>query len=958
MFTATSCGRWIVPLLTVLTMLSIPLVLLADGSVGGKPAPATAPSGLAGRTATAHTDDRASLNQIAAAIGRLSSPSHAERDKASAFLWNAGPKAVPALREAARSSDTEVATRAKDILDQFSLGILPDIPENVRKLVQRIRTDDETQRQQDVADLVQMGPEALGVLAALVEHGMQDQRIYWQLHTEAGNRLSQTIPQLIGEGADDAKIRHAFDLGLAMQDEDTVVGFAAWCISRGKLDEAMLEFAPMEETRPLVLIRLHQAKGNAAKARDLARKYLPLEAMKLALDHGDWNEALALVERNEEAWQKKYDLKGLTAACHRLLGNKVEFARSLDKLATTDVSVPAAGPDTNAYLINEAFEPAVKQLVAHDSSVDAANLLIEQCSYDQAMRLVEKLPRKPRADDAEAVANRIATAGARATLMFLQGRIDEGMKLTKEIETKQADEAYLSQALQVYKTVGMAYEARRCARQLLRIGIDRDPLVLSPTSVTQSSGFEVIYPARCQETLALARMLKQAFPKDGLDALLEKIDLILSAKPDSQKLKAIVDKVPADYFVQFLEDLRSDDILTEDINYCFSLGGAQLLVAKACRSAGMTKASEDYIKGLVKGMDYLQSQPFMAATLWKGIADIYAEAGLWPQAYENYLRASKLWPSDGEYVFLAGLSAQRSGKTDEGKRLMDRGALMILVNRSELGEFVAITYRYDLPQARQQMFELVLRTGGPEYLESAGGWDWYIQQLEQAGQYAKAAAAWERIRLSYLSSTTYVPGVEPILKASQQLHKELALAAIARRDFDAAMAEAQTSLSAWRTRMEGSLPDMLAALEKAGRKDLTQTLYAQAKGCLDDLLKRYPRSPRLLNDEAWLLACCHRDLPQALTLAQECVKLAPEACMFDTLSEIQFQLGNPTAALATAEKAMELDDGSDPYFIEYMRQQYVRLRKGDPQAAQIRVRDNPPGRNFGDTPEFPDAEPE
>ena len=958
MSTATSCGRWIVPLLTVFVILSIPLVLLADGSAGGKPATTTAPSGLATRTATAPAYDRASPDQIAAAIGRLNSPSHSERDKASAFLWNAGSKAVPALRDAARSSDTEVATRAKDILDQFSLGILPDIPENVRKLAQKVRTDGAEQQQQDIAELLQMGPQSLGVLVALTGHGMQDQRIYWQLHTEASNRLSQVIPQLIGEGADDGKIRHAFDLGLAMQDEDTIVGFATWCIARSKLDEAILEFAPMEETRPLVLIRLYQAKGDTAKARDLARKYLPLEAMKFALDHGDWNEALTLVERNEEAWKKKYDLKGLKASCYRLLGNKVEFARSLDKLATNDVSGPAAGPDTSAYLINEAFEPAVKQLVAHDSSVDAANLLIEQCSYDQALHLVEKQPKKPRTGDADALANRIAVAAAHATVMFYQGRIDEGMKLTKEFETKQADECYLGQAVQVYKAVGMASEARRCARQLLRVGIDRDPLVLSPTSVTLTSDFSVIYPARCDATLALARMLKQAFPKDGLDALLEKIDLILSAKPDPQKLKAIVDKVPADYFAQFLDDLRSDEMLTEGINYGPSLGGAQLLLAQACRAAGMTKASEDYIKGLAKGMDYLQSQPYMASTLWKGIADIYAEAGLWPQAYENYLKASKLWPNDGEYVFMAGLSAQRSGKADEGNRLMDRGVLMILVGRSGLSEFVSLTYQYDLAQFRQKVLDMALRTGGLEYLESAGGWDWYIQQLERAGQYAKAAAAWERIRLSYLSNTTYVPGFEPVLKASQQLHKELALAAIARKDFDTAMAEAQASLSAWRAHMEGSLPDLLTALEKANRKDLAHTLYAQAKGCLDNLLKRYPKSPRLLNSEAWLLACCHRDLPQALALAQECVKLASATSMLDTLSEIQFQLGDSTAALATAEKAMELDDGSDPYFFEYMRQQYIRLGKGDPKTAQIRMRDNPPGRNFSDIPEFPEGEPE
>lgn len=69
----------------------------------------------------------------------LGNESYATRQAASAKLWQLGDRALPALREAARDPDPEIAFRARDILLKLDLGILPDTAPDVIRLIERYR---------------------------------------------------------------------------------------------------------------------------------------------------------------------------------------------------------------------------------------------------------------------------------------------------------------------------------------------------------------------------------------------------------------------------------------------------------------------------------------------------------------------------------------------------------------------------------------------------------------------------------------------------------------------------------------------------------------------------------------------------------------------------------------------------------------------------------------------------
>src|SRR5262249_39593349 len=60
---------------------------------------------------------------IAKKIQELGDDDFSVREAATKFLWEAGKAAEPALREALKSKDLEMARRAGDILSKFKWGI-------------------------------------------------------------------------------------------------------------------------------------------------------------------------------------------------------------------------------------------------------------------------------------------------------------------------------------------------------------------------------------------------------------------------------------------------------------------------------------------------------------------------------------------------------------------------------------------------------------------------------------------------------------------------------------------------------------------------------------------------------------------------------------------------------------------------------------------------------------------
>jgi tetratricopeptide (TPR) repeat protein len=84
---------------------------------------------------------------IARAVDQLGAPQFSARQAASRLLWQAGLAAEPALRRAAQDPNREIRTRARRILDDFQFGILPNVPEDVHRVLRQFRDGDANQRE-------------------------------------------------------------------------------------------------------------------------------------------------------------------------------------------------------------------------------------------------------------------------------------------------------------------------------------------------------------------------------------------------------------------------------------------------------------------------------------------------------------------------------------------------------------------------------------------------------------------------------------------------------------------------------------------------------------------------------------------------------------------------------------------------------------------------------------------
>ena len=90
-------------------------------------------------------------------IRELGSADFSVRRRASRLLWEQGLAAESALQRAAASEDREVRFRAERILSDFRYGILPQVPDEVIRLLRRFRDGDGNQRLAALQSLAELG---------------------------------------------------------------------------------------------------------------------------------------------------------------------------------------------------------------------------------------------------------------------------------------------------------------------------------------------------------------------------------------------------------------------------------------------------------------------------------------------------------------------------------------------------------------------------------------------------------------------------------------------------------------------------------------------------------------------------------------------------------------------------------------------------------------------------------
>src|SRR6185295_7962139 len=167
----------------------------------------------------------------AQAVKNLAAEEFQDREKASEFLWRAGPAALAALEKAAASDDFETKFRAQTILEKVRLGVTPETPAEVAKLLETFRKGDLSVKLNIVRSLKDKGESKIILQLLRAEKDPNFQRIAGDLFRQELDRL---LPQILAKR--DFDQAEQILTQNAIQDP-TMQRLAAFWIIRGKAED-------------------------------------------------------------------------------------------------------------------------------------------------------------------------------------------------------------------------------------------------------------------------------------------------------------------------------------------------------------------------------------------------------------------------------------------------------------------------------------------------------------------------------------------------------------------------------------------------------------------------------------------------------------------------------------------------------------------------------------------------
>ena len=99
--------------------------------------------------------------EILETIKQIGSDNFKIRESATQKLWKFGRIAEPLLRDALKNGGPELRYRGTKILEEFELGLYPDTPEDIAKLINDYRSGVGVKKEAAIIKMAELGSEAL-----------------------------------------------------------------------------------------------------------------------------------------------------------------------------------------------------------------------------------------------------------------------------------------------------------------------------------------------------------------------------------------------------------------------------------------------------------------------------------------------------------------------------------------------------------------------------------------------------------------------------------------------------------------------------------------------------------------------------------------------------------------------------------------------------------------------------
>ncbi|MBI2481778.1 MAG: hypothetical protein HYV60_24980 [Planctomycetia bacterium] len=863
---------------------------------------------------------------IAVAVQHLGAGDFEVRQRATAFLWQAGRVTESALQRASESKDAEVRVRARSILEDFRYGVFADTPENVAALVRRYRREDSTNRELLWPQLLsQASIETLVAITTNEPIGDRRRQVLERLERDGDIEYAVTLAEKwsgeYGSPEDLARlddfIRRQVPYFLAKQqyvraeslleqaatNGPGIRNWAAYLFLRGQLDaeidqlqrQALQEANGPESLTQIQtkLVHMLRVKGDEDGALAMARQ-LPANddslLRGLLFDQRAWSE-LATRQRDVLAANpNNLEALGFAAAFNRLAGNKEEFETHIAAIRARTEKL--FGGDSLAHcreaLFLNGFTDEAVRLLTREDPADAFNVQIMRNQYADAFEaagigttrqsrdawLAEVLLKPDRSKNwhnnfriAAQLAQVLATVGERQESVEMFAQLVNSIKTNSEgVQLRQIAESELRAKMvdEAFEHAAQAFDKDRNAVSITLLFVNH-----STSAKTWWDIYVALEPndATQQRLARVRRLFYQQKNHDGVVAQIAETQARIEALESKHASRTKWLHAIGETYAMHQE--------TERARQCFE-SIAEEHGPAAIRLADMLAKQEEWI----------------AASNW------YHSA--WQQERQPYA------------LYLYGEMLCRAGAEDAGNESKQLARLIPLAGAARYDALASHLAQRDLDDVAQQECELLRRCSTWSDLQMFHA----IASLSQtvaADDPLQAAAYSEQRMLNCLQELWHFTDQGSYVRIPLEVHRDRAQGLLKQHRPFEAVDELRMCQQIWRGDL--NIPEaFVPQLDDVGQTAAADELFNRAYELVDETCGMFPNSALHHNNAAWLAAKCKRRLDDALAHVNRAIELVPnEAQYIDTQGEVYFQQGKTDLAIACAKQCVELEPNTAFY---------------------------------------------
>lgn len=893
-----------------LPWIAIVFLLPVSGAEEGETPEPQEPAALEEAAEAEEPGEKAEPVALEQLIADLGDPRFPVRVRATYELWERGDAAGDLLEQIAAGEDPEAALRARDLLRKIQLGILPDSPPEVVRLVVRYDQASASER----PDILRALKRLRAWRQVLKIHELErDPETLVLIADEIRGVSVRAARELIGRDEPDLEQARQF-LEMGRPEPEQLMSLADFHRATGTLAEELEKAASLRgEAGHLWRYCLHAAAGDLPAAALEARALdMPIILARLRLLQGDplpwirtapvppgeippvsldayreaaaglWEgktpparlasalESSVTTALDDESWHSLgvlYAL-GFTEAADRVFP-KVSPSMAyyyFDAHERIDDALAALGidpaedelgdqidADFKAYLDDpDEAEEEAERLFALASFLEARG--DEQLLLDHYLAPLEKLGR----EDPETFINTLGRLFSIYTIVPASSVVipaaagyagDDRGRWTRVLTTLFGDTAMVSETWDSFD----AYQADMSPEQRLRL-LAALVGTVPDTRIDKESWWQWM-----RERARAAKRIDQV----GAYATM----LALSISDTNARL-----------FTELLAEAREAEIDIDELEQEYQLRGLELL----------------YLGALDR----------------------------WDEVAENWQKLAESRPTDPmTRAYLAG-ALRRAGREEEAAaadRMADLLALGDPNSMLRIGQAYYSTA--DFERARLWWHRAAVESV-EENDEFRTCCQLLFDEAKVSGDWALAASLGEFFLLTEVMQGD--PYKSPVALARGRVEVEIARS-LARLDDD--RAAAIRTLERWRSPAltDGSMADhFFPALREAGLTRLHDQWFEEAWKQYSAALERYPDSHNTMNTMAWVASRANRRLDEAEKHVRRALELLPEqAAYLDTYGEIWFARGDREKAVEWSDRSLNREPGD-----ENLLRQHDRFERG------------------------------